>query len=43
MYACKAAMDMFHLKKEDLWENVESILTIADFYEKSAGSEIIFT
>ena len=43
IYACKAAMDMFHLKKEDLWEDVDSILTVGDFYEKSAGAQIIFT
>ncbi len=43
LYACKAAMDMFHYKKEDLTDEVTDILTIGDFYEKSAGSQIIFT
>ncbi len=43
VYACKAAMDMFHLGEKDLWEDVDSILTIGDFYEKSAGAQIIFT
>ncbi len=43
IYACKAAMDMFHLKKEDLCDEVEEVLTIGEFYEKSAGAQIIFT
>ena len=43
LYACKAAMDMFHYTKEDLTEEVSEILTIGDFYEKSAGAQIIFT
>ena len=43
IYACKAAMDMFHFTKDDLCEYTEGILTVGDFYEKSAGSQIIFT
>ena len=43
VYACKAAMEMFHLTKDDLWEGVGDILTVGDFYEKSAGAQIIFT
>ncbi len=43
LYACKAAMDMFKLKKSDLCDQVDSILTVGDFYEKSAGASIIFT
>ncbi|MFC1539661.1 DsrE/DsrF/DrsH-like family protein [Candidatus Latescibacterota bacterium] len=43
IYACKAAMDMFHYKKEDLTGEVKEILTIGEFYEKSAGAQIIFT
>jgi len=43
IYACKAAMDMFGLKKEDLVPQVKSILTVGEFYEKSAGAHIIFT
>ncbi|MBA7589889.1 hypothetical protein ES708_31983 [subsurface metagenome] len=43
LYACKAAMDMFHYKKEDLTEEVEAILTVGEFYELSAGAQIIFT
>ena len=43
IYACKAAMDMFHYTKDDLTDEVKEILTIGDFYEKSAGAQIIFT
>ena len=45
IYACKIAMDMFKLKKEDLWENVIDILTVGEFYERAGGedSHIIFT
>ena len=43
LYACRAAMDMFHYAKEDLCEQVERILTVGEFYEVSAGAQIIFT
>ena len=43
IYACRAAFEMFHLKEEDLCEQVQGILTIGDFYEKAAGAQIIFT
>ena len=43
IYACKAAMDMFHYTDDDLIPEVKEVLTIGDFYEKSAGANIIFT
>ncbi|MFO7880677.1 MAG: DsrE/DsrF/DrsH-like family protein [Bacteroidota bacterium] len=45
VFACKLAMDMFKLKKEDLWEDVSGVLTVGEFYEMSGGenSQIIFT
>lgn len=43
VYACKAAMDMFHYSGDDLWDGTDQILTVGDFYEKSAGSQVIFT
>ncbi len=45
IYACKLAMDMFKLKKEDLHEEVRGVLTIGEFYEKAGGenTQIIFT
>jgi peroxiredoxin family protein len=43
IYACKAAMDMFHYTADDLVEEADKILTVGEFYEKSAGAQIIFT
>ncbi|MBN2728646.1 MAG: DsrE/DsrF/DrsH-like family protein [Bacteroidales bacterium] len=45
IYACKLAMDMFKLKKEDLSEHVEGVLTVGQFYELAGGenTQIIFT
>ncbi|UCD36845.1 MAG: DsrE/DsrF/DrsH-like family protein [Fidelibacterota bacterium] len=43
IYACKLAMDMFHYKEDDLLEQVDGILTVGQFYEASAGAQIIFT
>lgn len=43
LYACKATVDMFHLKKEDFTEHLDGVLTVGEFYEKSAGAQIIFT
>lgn len=43
LYACKLAMDMFKLKREDLVDQVEGVLTVGEFYEVSAGAAIIFT
>ncbi len=45
IYACKLAMDMFKLEKEDLHEEVKGVLTIGEFYEMAGGdgTQIIFT
>lgn len=43
IYACKASVDMFHLKKEDFCPQVDDIISVGQFYEKSAGAQIIFT
>lgn len=45
IYACKLAMDMFKLTKDDLCEHVDGILTVGEFYEHAGGegSHIIFT
>lgn len=37
MWACKLAMDMFHLEKEDLYDDIDGILTVGGFYERAAG------
>ena len=43
LWACKASVDMFGLKKEDFVDQVEDVITVGDFYGLSAGGEIIFT
>ena len=43
IYACKATVDMFHLKKEDFCDEMDDIISVGQFYEKAAGAQIIFT
>ncbi len=40
MWACKLAVDMFHLKKEDLCEEIDDIITVGDFYAKAKGEGV---
>ena len=42
LYACRMAMDMFKLEQKDLVPQIDDVLTVMDFYDKSAGSQIIF-
>ena len=37
LWACKLAMDMFHYKKEDLYEGLDDVLTVGGFYERAKG------
>ena len=43
LYACKASVDMFRLTEADFVPQVRQILTVGEFYELSAGGEIVFT
>lgn len=43
LYACKASVDMFDMKKEDFVDQVQDIITVGDFYDLAAGGQIIFT
>jgi peroxiredoxin family protein len=45
IYACRLAMDMFKVQKEDLSDHVIDILTVGEFYALAGGegSQIIFT
>jgi peroxiredoxin family protein len=43
LYACKATVDMFHLTPNDFCPQVNRVLTVGEFYEISAGAQIIFT
>jgi peroxiredoxin family protein len=42
LYACRMAMDMFHLRKEDLVPQVEEVISAMDFFDRSAGAQILF-
>ncbi|MCA9347467.1 DsrE/DsrF/DrsH-like family protein [Candidatus Saccharibacteria bacterium] len=43
IFACKLAMEMFNLKREDMWDGVDEVLTVGQFYEcYTPGSQIIF-
>ncbi len=45
VYACKLAIEMFKLTKDDLWDDLNGILTVGQFYELCDGdrTQIIFT
>ena len=43
MYACKATVDMFGLKREDFCDQLEAIIPVSDFFKISMGAQIIFT
>lgn len=43
IYACLASVDLFGIKRDELIEQVDEIITIGEFYEMAAGGQIIFT
>ncbi|MGA9115585.1 MAG: DsrE/DsrF/DrsH-like family protein [Bacteroidota bacterium] len=43
LFACKASVDMFHLTRKDFCPQVRDIISVGQFYEMSAGAQIIFT
>lgn len=42
VFACKLAMEMFHLKREDLWDGVDEVLTVGDFYNRAQEEGVHF-
>lgn len=44
MFGCKLAADMFKISKDDLYEGIEDIITVGDFYNNAAGegTHIVF-
>ena len=44
LWGCKLAIDMFHLKDEDLIDDLDGILTIGDFYSRAndENTQILF-
>ncbi|MHB8301588.1 MAG: DsrE/DsrF/DrsH-like family protein [Acidobacteriaceae bacterium] len=43
LYACRATVDMYHLKRQDFISELDGIISVGQFYEKAAGAQIIFT
>jgi peroxiredoxin family protein len=39
LWACKLAMDMFHYKKEDMYDGIEAVITVAIFTNKVRAKE----
>lgn len=37
LWACKLAMDMFHLEKDSLIDDLDGVLTVGDFYNRAKG------
>ncbi len=37
LWACKLAMDMFHLDRKDLVDEIEDVITVGDFYQRAEG------
>ena len=42
LWACRMSADMQHLTEADLREDVEGIITAADFIEKTSGAQLLF-
>jgi peroxiredoxin family protein len=42
LWACRMSADMNHLTTADLREDVEGIISAADFIEKTAGAQLLF-
>ena len=42
LYGCRMAMDMFKLDTKDLVPQVEDVISAMDFYDKSAGAQLLF-
>lgn len=40
LWACKLAMDMFHFKQDDLYEDLDGVLTVGDFYQRAGGEGV---
>jgi peroxiredoxin family protein len=42
LWACRMSADMMHLTKADLYDEVEGIISAADFIEKTDGAQLLF-
>ena len=37
LWACRLAMDMFKLQEEQLFDDIDGVLTVGDFYQRAEG------
>ncbi len=42
LYGCRMAMDMFKLDRSDLVPQVDDVISAMDFFDKSAGAQVLF-
>ena len=42
LWACRMSADMNHLTEDDLYDDVEAIISASDFIEKTAGAQMLF-
>ncbi|MFI7063658.1 DsrE/DsrF/DrsH-like family protein [Kribbella sp. NPDC050124] len=42
LWACRMSADMMHLDEADLYDDVEGIISAADFIEKTEGAQLLF-
>jgi peroxiredoxin family protein len=42
LWACKMSADMNHLVAEDLYDEVEAIISASDFIELTEGAQLLF-
>jgi peroxiredoxin family protein len=42
LWACRMSADMNHLTKDDLYDEVEAIISATDFIEKTDGAQLLF-
>ena len=42
LWACRMSADMNHLSEEDLYDDVEGIISASDFIEKTEGAQLLF-
>ena len=42
LYGCRMAMDMFQRTEDDLVPQVKEVISAMDFFDKSAGAQVLF-
>jgi peroxiredoxin family protein len=42
LWACRMSADMMQLDEDDLYDEVEGIISAADFIEKTEGAQLLF-